>query len=156
MILVIRQWYLARSERERRLIVAMLAIAFPLLAWLLFVMPLSRAYDEALERNLAAGDRNGRIRALASAGAAPGRGAPEGDLALLVTDSAGQAGLTLDSNAPAGPDAVAVTVAQASPIAVSQWLIGIEAQGLRLDDLRLVPAGPGGVSLSVRISRPAR
>lgn len=156
MILVIRQWYSTRSERERRLILAMLAIALPLLAWLLFVLPLSRAYDEALERHLAAVDRNGRVRSLAGASATPGRGAPEGDLALVITDNAGQAGLTLDSSAPAGPDAVAVTVAQASPIAVSQWLSGIEGQGLRLDDLRLVPAGPGGVSLSVRISRPAQ
>jgi general secretion pathway protein M len=155
-ILVIRDWYSARSGRERRLILAMLAIAVPLLAWLLFVVPLSRAYDNALDRHLQAVDRNGRIRALAGADAAPGGGAPKGDLALLLTDHTGRAGLALDSNAPAGPDAVAVTVTQASPIAVSQWLSGIEGQGLRLDDLRMVPAGPGGVSLSVRVSRPGR
>lgn len=156
MTLVVREWYSARSQRERRLILAMLAIALPLLAWLLFVMPLSQAYESALERHLQAVDRNGRMRALAGVGQASRNGAPEGDLAVLVTDGAGRAGVTLDSNAPAGRDAVTVAAAQAPSTAVSQWLSEVERQGLRIDELRIVPAGPAGVSVSARISRPSR
>jgi general secretion pathway protein M len=154
MIVALRHWYSGRSLREQRLILAMLAIALPLLAWLLIVAPLSRAYDDALERHLAAVDRNGRVRALAGGGTESRTGAPAGDLALLVTDSAGRAGLTLDSNSPAGAHAVTVAVAQASPTAVTQWLSSVEGHGLRLDNLRIVPAGPGGVSLTAQVWRP--
>jgi general secretion pathway protein M len=146
-------WYSVRSQREQRLVLVMAAIGIPLLAWLLFVLPLSRAYENALDRHLESVDRNGRVRALAGSGNANRVSAPAGDLALAVTDSAARAGLTLDSNAPSGPDSVAVAVAQASPTAVMQWLSGMEARGLQLNDLRIVPAGPGGVSVSVRVSR---
>ena len=65
MIVAVREWYVSRSERERRLILIMLAIAVPLLAWLIVVLPLSQARESALERHVEAIDRNGRVRALA-------------------------------------------------------------------------------------------
>ncbi len=157
MIMTIRQWYVSRSLRERRLILIMLGIALPLLVWLLVVLPLSRAYDEALERHLEAVDRNGRVRALAE----PNReerpavpvlaGGP--DLSLIIAESATQAGLTLDSNTAAGPDAVSISIAQARPTAAVQWLRDFELRGIRVEDLRMAPGADGTVSLTARLVR---
>ena len=157
MIVTVREWYSARSVRERRLILLMLVIAVPLLAWLLVVVPLSNAYEEALERHLEAVDRNGRVRALAEPArisrplAAPAAGAA--DLALVVTEAATQAGLTLDSTSPAGPDAVTISIAQARPMAAVQWLRDFELRGIRVEDMRMAPAADGTVSLTARLVR---
>ena len=157
MIVTVREWYSARSLRERRLILLMLVIAVPLLAWLLVVVPLSNAYEEALERHLEAVDRNGRVRALAEPAriarpvAAPATGAA--DLALVVTEAATQAGLTLDSTSPAGPDAVTISIAQARPMAAVQWLRDFELRGIRVEDMRMAPAADGTVSLTARLVR---
>jgi general secretion pathway protein M len=153
MTIVVREWFGARSAREQRLILIMAAIALPLLAWLLIVMPLSRAYERALTQHLEAVDRNGRIRALAGGPVVPPPRAPAGEVTLLVAESAAQAGLTLASNNPSGPDAVTIAIAQAAPTAVAQWLSGFEARGMRVEDLRMSSAGPGSVSVSARIVR---
>jgi general secretion pathway protein M len=86
----IKQWYAARSPRERRLLLMMAAIAAPLLVWLLLVAPLGNAYDEALQRHLQAVDRNGRVKALAARAAGGDVKAPVTvqDLALFLGDSA--------------------------------------------------------------------
>ena len=147
------EWYLTRSERERRLILLMLAIAVPLLAWLLVVRPLERSYERALDEHLAAVDRNGRVRALAAAPRTAGPGvAIEGDLGLIVAESAAQAGLSADSSA-SGPDAVTVTIASARAPAAVQWLRDFELRGLRVEDLRMTPGADGTVSLSARLAR---
>lgn len=160
MIVVVREWYHARSLRERRLILLMLVIAVPLLAWLLVVVPLGKAYDTALERHLEAVDRNGRVRALAEPArisqpaVAPAAGAA--DLALVVAEAATQAGLTLDSTSPAGPDTVTISIAQARPTAAVQWLRDFELRGIRVEDLRMAPAADGTVSVTARLVRTRR
>jgi general secretion pathway protein M len=157
MIVSIRSWYLERSVRERWLIALMAAIAVPLLAWLLILAPLNAAYDNALERHLEAVDRNGRVRALANARqaatpvvvAAPG-GA---DLALIVAEAATQAGLSLESTNPAGPDAVTISIARARPAAAVQWLREFELRGIRVEDLRMTPGTDGTVAVNARLAR---
>lgn len=158
MIVVIREWYSARSLRERRLLVIMLAVAVPLLVWLAVVQPISRAYQAALDRHLQAVDRHGRIRALVEGPRTePVRTrAPGGDLALIVTDSAAQAGITLDSNSPAGPDSVSISDTQAAATAVTSWLGALEAQGVRIEELRITPSGADSVSMTARLSRSSR
>jgi general secretion pathway protein M len=157
MIVIVRQWYVARSSRERRLILLMLAIAVPLLAWLLVVMPLGKAYDEALDRHLEAVDRNGRVRALAEARDSPRpqaaavAGGPE--LPLVIAEAATQAGLTVDSNSVAGPDDMTVSIAQARPAAAVQWLRDFELRGIRVEDLRMTPSADGTVAVTARLVR---
>lgn len=158
MIVTIREWYGSRSARERRLIGLMLAVAAPLLAWLLVVQPLSDAYDKALERHLQAIDRNGRVRALAdpSRAARPAVVSTEvgADLSLVVAEAATQAGLTLDGNAASGPDSVTIAIAQARPAAAVQWLRDFELRGILVEDLRMTPGADGTVSVNARLVRP--
>lgn len=156
MIVAIREYYSARTQREQRLILLMLMIAVPLLVALVIVMPLSRAYDRALEQHLEAIDRNGRVRQIAELAKHRPAAAPAAsgaDLSLIVAESASRAGLTLDSNAAAGGNAVAVTIGAApAPLAV-QWLREFETRGVVVDDLRLTPAANGNVAVSARLTR---
>ncbi|MDQ3245895.1 MAG: type II secretion system protein M [Pseudomonadota bacterium] len=156
MIVAVRDYYGARTQREQRLILLMLGIAVPLLIALLIVIPLGNAYDRALDRHLEAVDRNGRIRQIAEMAKNRPASAPEiggANLSLIVAESASRAGLTLDSNAAAGGNAVAVTIGAApAPLAV-QWLREFETRGVIIEDLRLAPAANGNVSVSARLAR---
>lgn len=156
MIVAIREFYLARSTREQRLILLMAAIAAPLLAWLLIIRPLGSGYEAALDRHLESVDRNGRVKALAEnarSGEAPGTRAPGPDIALLVAESASRSGLAIESGGNAGAGAVSVSVASAPPVTAMQWLRELELGGVRVEELRMVPAGQGMVSLTARLAR---
>lgn len=156
MIVAVRDWFLARSQRERYLVLAMLAIAAPLFAWLLIVRPVTAAYQDALRHHVEAIDRHGRVLELADAlKRNPGRGAPtvSGDLALLVTEAATQAGIALQSATPSGTDAVDVSVTGGAAIGLSQWFRETDARGLSVDQLRMTPLPDGSVSMTARITR---
>lgn len=157
MIVRVTEWYGTRTVRERRLILMMLAIALPLLAWLLVVLPLSRAYEAALDRHLESVDRNGRVRALAE-GARAGRAAPAAaagqNLGMLLTESAARAGLVIAANESGGPGVASVTIAAAPSAGAMQWLRELESGGVRIEELRMAPAAQGLVSLSARLSGP--
>lgn len=145
MIAVVRTWYSQRTLRERRLILAMSAIAVPLLAYLLLVAPLSTAYRASLQEHLAAVDRNGRVKALAERRSAPAtRAQAVADLPLWLADSARQNRLTATAQGSADRATVAVERADAS--ALFAWLAALEAAGHGLHDVRITPTPEGGVS----------
>ena len=154
----IRDWFVARSKREQGLIVLMLAIALPLLAWLLVVRPLSAAYDDALQDHLAAVDRHGRVLALAEAArSAPAQPveASKADLQLVVTEAASQAGITLQGATASGANSVDVTVAGARATLLGQWLAQFEARGITVEQMTMTPLPDGTVNMSVRLARRA-
>lgn len=157
MMLTVRTWFEARSLRERRLLWLMLAIAVPLLAWLLVVVPLNTAYEAALERHLEAVDHNGRVRALADPSRVTRPAIVQvtgsADLGLIVAEAAAQAGLSLDTSTAVGPDAVTIAIAQARPAAAVQWLRDFELRGIRVEDLRMTPAADGTVAITARLVR---
>ena len=153
MIVVVRDWYGQRSAREQRLLLAMLAMALPLLIWLALVVPLERAYDRALERQLEAVDRHARILSLAErAKGAPARRAVQvADLGLFLTDNARQAGLTAAPSAAPTPGSSLVTIATASPPAALEWLRQLETAGYLVSDVRMTPAADGSVAVTATI-----
>ena len=156
MIVTVRDWCLARTERERRLILLMVAIALPVLAWLLVVRPLSTAYDDALSDHLAAIDRHGRVLALAEAAkSVPARrvGASKADLQLIVTQAASQAGITLQGATPSEGNAVDVTVAGGQATVLGQWLAQFEAQGIAIQQMTMTPLPDGTVNMSARLAK---
>ena len=154
----IRDWFVARSKREQGLIVLMLAIALPLLAWLLVVRPLSAAYDDALQDHLAAVDRHGRVLALAeTARSAPSRPveASKADLQLVVTEAASQAGITLQGATAKGANSVDVTVAGARATVLGQWLAQFEARGITVEQMTMTALPDGTVNMFARLARRA-
>lgn len=154
MTIRLTDWYRARSLRERRLLMLMAAIAVPLLVWLLLVVPLERAYDNALQRHLQAVDRNARVKALAASGAAgtARQRSAVPDVQLFLTDSALQRGLTAVAQAGEAPGTASVTIASAPAPVALEWLRELEQQGFRISDLRIAPAGNGAVAVTASIS----
>jgi len=154
----VRDWFLGRTHREQRLILLMLAIALPVLAWLLAVRPLSAAYDAALDDHLAAIDRHGRVLALAEAArSTPARRveANKADLQLVVTQAATQAGIDLQAANASGPNAVDVAVIAGRATALGQWLAQFEAQGIAIQQMTMTPQPDGTVNMSARLARRA-
>lgn len=153
MITIVRTWIDARSRREQLLLLLMAAIAVPILAWLLLIRPIAGAYDRALVDHLKAIDLHGRVLAMTSSAPAPGRGTSNGDLQLLIPQSAVAAGLTLQRAETAGPDAIDVTAAGAQATVVGQWLQRLEAEGIRVEQFSMTQVPGGTTTMSARLVR---
>lgn len=152
----VHDWYRGRTAREQLMIRLMLAIALPVLAWLLTVRPVSALYDEAVRDHLAAIDRHGRVLALAEAAkATPARriDASKGDLQLVITEAATQAGITLQNATPSGANAVDLTVAGARATVLAQWLAQFEARGIAIQQMNMTPLPDGTVTMSARLAQ---
>ena len=151
----VRDWIRGRTRREQHLILLMLTIALPVLAWLLVVRPLLTAYDTSLDEHLAAIDRHGRVLALAEAAkSTPSRRleADKADLQLVVTQAAAQAGITLESASPSGANSVDVAVAGGRATALGQWLAQFEARGIAVQQMSMTPLPDGTVNMSARLA----
>ena len=146
-MVVIREWYEARSIREQRMLLAMALVALPLLLYLLLVLPLSSAYQHALRTQLEAVDRNGRVKAMAKR-LETGAAAPPAvaDLNLFLIDNARASGLTVAADRGAEPALSSIKIDATSPSSVFTWIRQLEGQGYRIDSLRLTPAANAQVS----------
>ena len=156
MIVVVRKWFSSRSLREQRLLIAMTVIASLLLLWLVVVRPLNLAYAAALERHLAAIDRNGQVKAMAEANtgrAAPTANVGGADITLVLAERAAQSGLVLASNNATGPNDASISIATASAIAASQWLARLEQDGFEVRDVAMTPAADNKVAVTARLVR---
>ena len=148
-------WWLARTPRERLMLLVMVAIAVPVLAWLLVVTPLIAAKEDARADYLLALDRHVRVEALAQPPEerAASIGMP---ITQYLETQAGQRGLTLSVNALDAPGQARIAIAQANGQALLGWLGELEANGLALTNVQIMPGEAGGVSLSATISEPRR
>ncbi|NCP11036.1 MAG: type II secretion system protein M [Sphingomonadales bacterium] len=157
MIVRLIDFWAQRSARERRMIAIMLAIAVPLLLWLLIAGPVTAALTEAKDRQAEAVARHGRIVARIDAierGGAPDAARPRiGALDLFVAEAASQRGLTIDSNVAQGPDAVAIGIAHARPEAIVDWLAEFERQGIVIEDMTMTANPDASIALDARLSR---
>lgn len=157
MIARLHEWYGGRSRREQLLLLLMLAMAVPLLAWLLVVRPIDGAYDRSLEEYLEAVDRHGRVLALADAAKAKPAVAPtmqsNAELELVVTEAASRAGIVLEGVTPSAPNTVEISATGAKATAAAQWLGNFNARGIRVQEMRMTPLPDGNVNLSARLAR---
>jgi general secretion pathway protein M len=69
----------------------------------------------------------------------PELGAP---LDVVVSQSAGEAGFTLDRNDPQGNGRVSIAIGQARPVAFFGWLAQLETMGIDVETLNARPV-PG-------------
>lgn len=151
-------WFLLRTPRERWLIILMLAIALPLLAWLAVARPLLLSLDAAKARHVAAVQRHGQVLAQLAQlerSPPPAIASADGPLALRVTDSAAQAGIRLAANEPRGADSVTIALAAAPPTASLRWLRQLEASGIKVRDLTITPEGEGAVTVRATLGEGA-
>lgn len=149
-------WVSGRTLRERWLLGIMLAIALPLLGFLLVYQPLMNRLDQAQDRHVAAVQQHGRVLAqveqLRSAASVPATTA-SAPLAIRVTDSATRAGIRLAANEPRGANRVSVVLAPAAPTAGLRWLREMETTGISIQELSIAPQGPGMVTISATLAQ---
>ncbi len=128
-------WWQARSERERWLVGAMLALAAILLIWLLIVRPLADALDAAKMRHGEAAVMlaQARARAQPSAVAGPAAVGPVDAIAARTAAGAGFPGARIASQ---GPGRATISLDAARPQALFGWIAQMEQQGLVVERLR--------------------
>lgn len=133
-------WFNARSLREKRLILLMLALAAVTLVWAA-ALPLRNAVTGARTRQVDAVVRLGRTRTLVDevrraqrAGIVP----LAGDLADGVRTRAEAAGFALASLDQEG-ERVRVSIATARPGALFRWIAELEAAGVLVEAASVTP-----------------
>lgn len=138
----LRSWFEGRSLRERRLILAMLALAALTVAWGAVLRPLGDALAGARTRHADAVIRLGETRARVDAARLiqrGGAGRPTAAIADEVRVRAAEAGFTLLSVDADGPDRVRLSVQSARPGALAGWLARLERRGLLVDAAAFTP-----------------
>lgn len=153
----LRAWFAARSLREKRLILAMLALLAVTILWAGVIRPVRDGLSSAKERHADAGLRLGRtlneVDAVKSAQRA-GVELVSAPLPDAVRARAEEAGFTLASLDQDGPDRVRISIANARPGALLGWIAGLEQGGILVETASLTPNGDQTVA--ARISFRAR
>ena len=141
-----------RSPREQWMLGVMFALLAVVLLWLGVVGPLASAQRSAREGLLAATDRNAAMRAKVKLLKTLPRGvAASSGMAIdqLVSQSAGEAGLTLERAEAQGGARIEIAMASVRPVALFSWLAALEAQGVRVETMSARPSPTAG-SVSVQ------
>jgi len=137
-------WFRARSLREQRLLLVMLALLALTIVWAGIILPVTDALSSARTRHDAAvvvlAETEARVhdvKALERDRPAP-LGAP---LDTVIRDRANSAGFALAGVTRVGDTGVQITIASARPGALMAWIAGLEDDGILVDTLTLTDNG---------------
>ena len=141
-----------RSPREQWMLGVMFALLALVLLWL-GAMGLAGAQRSARDALLTATDRNAAMRAKVKLLKTLPRGVTGGSASVgidqLVSQSAGEAGLTLERAEAQGGARIEIAMASVRPVALFSWLAALEAQGVRVETMSARPSPTAG-SVSVQ------
>lgn len=130
-------WWRARSPREQRLLLVMLALAALVLGWLAVVQPLADALDGQKARHGAAVIALAEAKARDEAGRRTARRAPVAlPVDSLVGRSAAEAGFAGARIVSRGPARAGIAIDAARPQALFGWVARLEQEGLVVERLR--------------------
>lgn len=148
----VRTMWGERSPREQWMLGVMFALLAVVVLWLGVVGPLASAQRSAREGLLAATDRNAAMRAKVKLlKTLPLRVAASSRTAIdqLVSQSAGEAGLTLERAEAQGSARIEIAMASVRPVALFSWLAALEAEGVQVETMSARPSPTAG-SVSVQ------
>lgn len=141
-----------RSPREQWMLGVMFVLLAVVLLWL-GAMGLAGAQRSARDALLTATDRNAAMRAKVKLLKTLPRGVTGGSASVgidqLVSQSAGEAGLTLERAEAQGGARIEIAMASVRPVALFSWLAALEAQGVRVETMSARPSPTAG-SVSVQ------
>ena len=141
-----------RSPREQWMLGVMFALLAVVLLWL-GAMGLAGAQRSARDALLTATDRNAEMRAKVKLLKTLPRGVTGGSASVgvdqLVSQSAGEAGLTLERAEAQGGAGSEIGMVSVRPVALFSWLAALEAQGVRVETMSARPSPTAG-SVSVQ------
>lgn len=152
----VTDWFQARSLRERRLILAMLALAAVTIVWAGIILPVRNGLSSSRVRYTDAVVRLGEAQAgLRQVKAVQRRVGPPvaGVLVDAIRASAEGAGLTLSTLEPDGADRVRAGVASARAGALTAWIAGLEGSGVLVDSVTVAANGDGTVNAQMVLVR---
>lgn len=152
-----RAWFAARSLRERRLLVVMVALLALTIVWAGIIRPVGDGLAAARERHAEAVIRLGETRARVDAVRELARVRPaplSGALADAVRARASDAGFALASLDVDAPDRVRIAIQSARPGALFGWIAGLERNGVIVDALDIT--NNGDRTVSARLTLQAR
>jgi general secretion pathway protein M len=151
-------WFRSRSAREQKLILAMLALAALVLAWLVVVRPLGDALAAARERHGAAVVALAEARSRSETIGRLEKSRPPAlvePLAEALSRAAAEAGFPLSRIEPEPTGAVTLAFAAARPQAFFAWVEAMErGRGLIVE--RLTATSNSDRTLSVQVTFRAR
>ena len=148
----LRLWFAARSLREKRLLIVMVALAAVTLVWALIIRPVNDSLSNARERHQNAVIRLAETQARVKAVAAIEQqhpaaiGAP---LDAVIRDRANEAGFALTSVNADGPNRVQIAIATARPGALFGWIAQLESAGVIVESLATTDNGDKTVSAQI-------
>ena len=151
-------WFAARSLREKRLLLVMVALFGVLLVWLLLIRPLGDALSSERQRHADAvvrlGETAAAVDAIREARRQPG--GLTGTLADTVRARAADAGFAIASLDEDGPGRIRVGIAGVRAAALVPWLARLEAAGVLVDAATLTDKGDRtvGVQLTLKARAP--
>ena len=155
----LRAWFLSRSLRERRLILAMLALAALTLVWGGIIRPLGDALSAARERHADAVVRlattEAAVDTLRRIGARRTRPLT-GTLPDVVRAAANEAGFALASLDQQAPGRVHVGIQSARAGVLVGWLARLERAGVLVDNARLTDNGDRTVGVDLTLKERGR
>lgn len=147
-------WFAARSVRERRMILVMLALAAVTLVWAVVILPVRNGLSSSRARYASAVVRLGAAQAGLAQVKALQRRQPQpltASLADTVRARAEEAGFALASLDVDAPDRVRTSIATARAGALMAWVAGLERDGILVESLSVSGAGPGTVSAQLTL-----
>ncbi len=146
MIESMKSWWSSHSVSERWLMGVLGAAIFVIFLWLGIWRPVEDGLASGWARQGAALDRYGsvraRVEALRTLPAAPGGAQIPVD--QLVTQTAAEAGFVLDRVGGQGAGRMSVSIASARTGALLDWLSRLEAAGVGVQTINIVPGTTDG------------
>ena len=149
-----KAWFDARSLREKRMILVMLALLAVTIVWAAIILPVRDGLSSTRERQAEAVVRLGRVMAAVDsvkAAQRAGIAVPGAPLADAVRGRAVEGGFPLATLDQDGPDRVRLSIATARPAALLGWIAGLEQSGILIDSTAITPNGDQTVSVQMTV-----
>jgi general secretion pathway protein M len=142
----IKNWWNAHSAGERWLMGVLGVAIFIVLLWLGIWRPMTDGLSSGWQREAAAQDRYGSVRAKVEALKHMPKPASVSSTPVdqLVNQTAAEAGFTLDRVTTPGAGRISVSIASARTGALLSWLSQLEAAGVGVQSISIVPGSTEG------------
>lgn len=143
----IRNWWGNHSAAERRLMAGLGIVILLVIVWLGIWRPIEEGLAAGWARQGAALDRFQSVEAKVAALKSLPTGAGQGvrtPIEQLVSQSAAEAGFTLDRVGSQGAGRMSISIAAAKMSVLLGWLSQLEAQGVTVQTISIVPGVTDG------------
>lgn len=157
MIANIRSWFTALRQREKILVTVAVALLAAVIAIYMITLPLLLAITSKQAEYLVALDRRAsieqRVDLIKKQGNAQAKTISKEPVQILVSQSAAEAGFTVDQITPRGDAVVEMFISKARSPALHKWLNDLEASDLVVEQLAVRSGTDGSVSFNATIRR---